>query len=141
MSNLIKMEKRYEELLEKLLEEQKKLEKINQKIEKQEIIERINIKEETELVKRMETEILDETKALAEIETKLRKVKIAIFKKRFWNEIDEHRKDKKTKTKPEKLRKINKKNEKVIERQEIRIASIKDTTKRETNELRIERIN
>ena len=99
MSNLIKMEKRYEELLEKLLEEQKKLEKINQKIEKQEIIERINIKEETELVKRMETEILDETKALAEIETKLRKVKIAIFKKRFWNEIDEHRKDKKTKTK------------------------------------------
>ena len=141
MSNLIKMEKRYEELLEKLLEEQKKLEKINQKIEKQEIIERINIKEETELVKRMETEILDETKALAEIETKLRKVKIAIFKKRFWNEIDEHRKDKKTKTKPEKLRKINKKNEKVIERQEIRIASIKDPTKRETNELRIERIN
>ena len=44
---------------------------------------RINIKEETELVKRMETEILDETKPPEEIETKLRKVKITIFKKKF----------------------------------------------------------
>ena len=73
-----KIEKRYEQLLEKVLEEQNKLEKISNKIEKHEIIERINIKEETELVKRIETEILDETKALEEIRTKLRKVKTLI---------------------------------------------------------------
>ena len=36
----------------------------------------------------METEILDEAKALEEIGNKLRKVKTLIFKKRFWNEID-----------------------------------------------------
>ena len=44
MSSLTKMEKRYEELLQELLEEHKKLEKINKKIEKHEMIERINIK-------------------------------------------------------------------------------------------------
>ena len=37
----------------------------------------------------METEILDETKALEKIQTQLRKVETAIFKKRFWNEVDE----------------------------------------------------
>ena len=36
----------------------------------------------------METEILDEAKALEEIGNKLRKVKTVISKKRFWNEID-----------------------------------------------------
>ena len=40
MSSLTKIEKRYEELLE----QNKKLEKINPKIEKHEIIKRINIK-------------------------------------------------------------------------------------------------
>ena len=56
MSSLTKMEKRYEKLLKELLEEYKKLEKINQKIEKHEIIERINIQE-------TESEILDEKKS------------------------------------------------------------------------------
>ena len=36
----------------------------------------------------METEILDEAKALEEIRNKLRKVKTVISKKRFRNEID-----------------------------------------------------
>ena len=76
------MEERYKELLEELLEEHKKLEKINQKIEKHEIIKRINIKE-------IELEILDETKVLEKIKTKLRKLKTMIMKNRFWNEIDE----------------------------------------------------
>ena len=44
----------------------KKLEEINKKIEKHEMLERISIKE-------IESEILDETKALEEIETKLEK--------------------------------------------------------------------
>ena len=66
---------------DELSEENKELEKINQKIEKHEIIERINIKE-------IESEILDETKALEEIEIKLSKLKTTIMKKRFWNEID-----------------------------------------------------
>ena len=79
------MEKRYEELLEELLEEHKKLEKINQKIEKHDIIERINIKE-------IESEILDETKAPEEIKTKLTEVETTTFKKRFWNEIDKQEK-------------------------------------------------
>ena len=35
----------------------------------------------------MESEILDETKALEEIKTKLRKLE-KTMKKRFWNEID-----------------------------------------------------
>ena len=46
-----------------MLDENKKLRKINKKIEKHEIIESINIKE-------IESETLDETKALEEIETK-----------------------------------------------------------------------
>ena len=72
ISSLTKIEKRYEKLLEQLSEEQKKLDKINRKVEKHERIERINIKEETQLVNRIETEILDETKAPADIEIKLR---------------------------------------------------------------------
>lgn len=64
ISSLIKIEKEYEELLDDLLEEQKKLEKTIQKIDKHNVIERINIKE-------MESEILYETKALEKIERKL----------------------------------------------------------------------
>ena len=56
-----------------MLEEQEKLEKINNKIKKHEMIERINIKE-------IESEILDETKALEEIKTRL---ETTIMKKRF----------------------------------------------------------
>ena len=40
-----KIEERYEKLIEELLEEQKKLEKINKKIKKHEMIESINLKE------------------------------------------------------------------------------------------------
>ena len=58
----------------------------------------------------METEILDETKTLEEIEAKLRKVKATIFKKKFWNEIDEQEKleRQKIKTETEKLKKAKK---------------------------------
>ena len=59
----------------------------------------------------MDTEILDETKALEEIQTKLRKVKTTIFKKRFWNEIDEQETLERQKIKTEakkKLKKVNK---------------------------------
>ena len=61
----------------------KKIEKINQKIKRPETIERINIKEETKLVKRIKADIIDETKALEDIGTMLRNVKTAIFKKIF----------------------------------------------------------
>ena len=44
MSSLIKIEIGYKELVDELLEENKKLEEINQNIEKHEIIERINRK-------------------------------------------------------------------------------------------------
>ena len=67
----------------------KKIKNINQKIEKHEIIEKNNIKEEAELLKRMETKILDETKAFEEIETKLRNVKTTMLKKWFWHKTDE----------------------------------------------------
>lgn len=40
-----KIEERYEKLIEELLEEQKKLEKVNKRIEKHEIIERLDTKE------------------------------------------------------------------------------------------------
>ena len=73
ISSLTKIEKRYEELVEELLEEHKKLEKINQKIEQHEIKERINIKE-------IETEILDETKAFEEIKSQLRKLEKTVMK-------------------------------------------------------------
>ena len=63
-------------MLDELLEEQKKLEKTIQKIEKHKVIERINIKE-------IESETLDETKALEEIETKLRKLETKVMKERF----------------------------------------------------------
>ena len=59
----------------------KKIEKINQKIKRHETIERINIKEETKLVKRIKADIIDETKALEDIGTILRNVKTAILKK------------------------------------------------------------
>ena len=61
--NSTKIEEAYkEELLEELLEEDKKLEKINKRIEKFEILERADTKEKLKLIKRIETEILDETK-------------------------------------------------------------------------------
>ena len=81
MSSLAKIEKKI------LLEKHKKLEKVNKRKEKHEIIEIINIKEETELIKRMESEIPEETKALEEIEEKLRKLETKIMKKRFWNKL------------------------------------------------------
>ena len=43
MSSLTETEKKYEELSEELLEEHKKLEKINKRIVKHEVIEMINI--------------------------------------------------------------------------------------------------
>ena len=59
-------------------------------MKKNEIIERFNIKEEIKSVKRMETtEILDETKALKEIETELGKVATTIMRKRFQNKFEE----------------------------------------------------
>ena len=67
----------------------KEIKNINQKIEKHEIIEKINIKEEAELLKRMETKILDETKVFEEIETKLRNLKTTMLKKWFWHKTDE----------------------------------------------------
>ena len=53
-------------------------------MEKNEFIRRINIKQ-------IESKILDETKALEEIETKLRKLETRIMEKRFWSEIDEQK--------------------------------------------------
>ena len=59
-------------------------------MKKNEIIERFNIKEEIKSVKRMETtEILDETKALKEIETELGKVATTIMRKRFQKKFEE----------------------------------------------------
>ena len=84
----------------------KKIEKINQKIKRPETIERINIKEETKLVKRIKADIIDETKALEDIGTILRNVKTAIFKKIFgmklmskkhWEKKNRSRKTKKSK--------------------------------------------
>lgn len=60
MSSLTKTGKRYEELLDEQLKENKKLERINKKIEKLEIIERIGIKE-------VKSKILDEAKAFKRI--------------------------------------------------------------------------
>ena len=60
MSSLTKTGKRYEELLDEQLKENKKLERINQKIEKLEIKERIGIKE-------VKSKILDEAKAFKRI--------------------------------------------------------------------------
>ena len=60
MSSLTKTGKRYEELLDEQLKENRKLERINQKIEKLEIIERIGIKE-------VKSKILDEAKAFKRI--------------------------------------------------------------------------
>ena len=64
-------------LTEELLEEQKKLEKINDEIKKHTIIERLNINK---------TKVIDETK------TRLRKLKTKIMKKRFLEKIDEQEK-------------------------------------------------
>ena len=60
----------------------------------------------------METEILDETKALEKIQTQLRKVETAIFKKRFWNEADEQETLERQKIKTEAKKKVNKRKEK-----------------------------
>lgn len=60
MPSLTKTGKRYEELLDEQLKENRKLERINQKIEKLEIIERIGIKE-------VKSKILDEAKAFKRI--------------------------------------------------------------------------
>ena len=59
------------------------------------------------------------------------------MKKRFWNEIDQQEtlETQKIKTETEKIKKVNK------TEQQKRIELIKDTTKRETEDLRIERIN
>ena len=59
------------------------------------------------------------------------------MKKRFWNEIDQQEtlETQKIKTETEKIKKVNK------TEQQKRIEPIKDTTKRETEDLRIERIN
>ena len=83
MPNSTKIEEAYKELLEELLEEDKKLEKINKRIEKFEILERVDTKEKIKFIKRIETEILDETKVFEETETKLRKVETTIMKKAF----------------------------------------------------------
>ena len=61
MSSLTKIEKIYE-YLGKLLEEQEKLEKINEKVEKFKIIEKTNIKEK-------ESKIIHQTKPLEELKT------------------------------------------------------------------------
>lgn len=53
--SLTKIRERYEELLKSLLEEQKKLKKINKRIKKIEIIGRTNLKEKIKLVKTMKT--------------------------------------------------------------------------------------
>ena len=55
----------------------------------------------------MESEIHDETKALEEIKTKLRKVKTTIIKNRFWKELDEQEtlERLKIKTETEKIKK------------------------------------
>ena len=47
-------------------------------------MERISVKEEIKLVKRMEAEVLDETKTLEVIESELRKLETAIMKKKFF---------------------------------------------------------
>ena len=54
MLSQTKLVKRCEELSVQFLEGTKKLEKINKKIKNHETKERANIKEETQLVKRME---------------------------------------------------------------------------------------
>ena len=71
----MKIEKRYEQLLDEILEEQKKVEKINKKIKKREIIQRLKIKE-------IEPKMVDETKALEELIRKLRKLNKKIMKKK-----------------------------------------------------------
>ena len=71
----MKIEKRYEQLLDEILEEQKKVEKINKKIKKHEIIQRLKMKE-------IEPKMVDETKALEELIRKLRKLNKKIMKKK-----------------------------------------------------------
>ena len=62
-------------MLDEILEEQKKVEKINKKIKKHEIIQRLKIKE-------IEPKMVDETKALEELIRKLRKLNKKIMKKK-----------------------------------------------------------
>ena len=71
----MKIEKRYEQLLDEILEEQKKVEKINKKIKKHEIIQRLKMKE-------IEPKMADETKALEELIRKLRKLNKKLMKKK-----------------------------------------------------------
>ena len=112
----------------KIVRRIKKIENINNNINKYEIIERFNIKE-------IELEIRDETKAFEEIKNKIKKIRANNNEKKFQKEIDEQETERlKIKIETRKLKKVNK-----IEGYEIRIKSIKDTTKRETEELRIER--
>ena len=70
------------EFIEELLEEQKKLEKINYEIKKHTIIERLNIN-------KIVLKTLDETNVIDETKTRLRKLKTKIMKKWFLEEIDE----------------------------------------------------
>ena len=53
------------------------------------IIERVNIKQEIKLIKRIETETLDETKSLEETEQKIIKSRENNNEKRFWKGFDE----------------------------------------------------
>ena len=69
-----------EELIVELLDEKKKLGKINDEIMKHKIIERFNIN-------KMESKILDETKVLHEIKTRLRKLKTKKIKKGFGRKL------------------------------------------------------
>ena len=139
MTNLTKMRKNFkesakeviDEIMKELLEEQKKIEKINYKIMKHEIIEKLNIKE-------IMSEIFDESKVLDKIKTKLIKLKKKIMKKRFWDVSDEQEtlEGLERKIATEELQRVNK-----IKAYEIRIELIKDEAKREREVLRIERIN
>ena len=108
-------------------------------------MEKVNIKEEIELIERLETEILEKSKALEEIERKLKKEETTITKKKVLEGIWWARNIRKTKNKKQKQKKLKKVNkieetEKVIGKQEIRTELIKDTTKNK-EWLRIERIN
>ena len=89
MPNSTKIEEAYKELLEELLEEDKKLEKINKRIEKFEILERVDTKEKIKLIKRIETEILDETKVFWRNWNKITKSRNNNNEKRLWEKSDE----------------------------------------------------
>ena len=87
--NSTKIEEAYKGLLEELLEEDKKLEEINKRIEKSEILERVDTKEKIKLIKRIETEILDETKVFWKNWNKITKSRNNNNEKRLWEKSDE----------------------------------------------------